>query len=187
MSTETAEAQSATERSVDAKIMADLGTVKEKMDLCDNLLHPGDGMPTPSLKNNEVLLSVIGFLEACGPRMVELVEAATQGALSELVLMECLTVNDRLLKLLADIDTYAFIETPATTTAATAPKPQLEDDFSDLMLDENVKKGPSVSEDLLDLMSGEDSKITADDSKKPAAAPKDDFDDFFAERTGTQG
>lgn len=179
---------------VDSKIMTDLGTVKEKMDLCDNMLHPGDGSPAPSLKNNEALLAVIGFLEACGPRMVELVEAATQGALSEAVLMECLAVNDRLLKLLADIDTYAFTESPASTTAASAPpKSEEANDFSDLLLDEkpnptknNAIGGKSMEEDIFaeanDLLS---SVADTDNSKLPAkeSVEKDEFDDFLAERT----
>lgn len=189
MSTETAEVlQEAAEVSVDVKILADLATVKEKMDLCENMLRPGDGSPTPSLKNNEALLSVIGFLEACGPRMVELVEVATQGALSDEVLMECLTVNDRLLKLLSDIDTYAFTETPAATTAASAPKKSPEDAFNDLLLaDDQTKAAPSEG-NLLDLLDGSDTKMSAKEvSEKPATQAKDDFDDFFAERTETQG
>lgn len=129
---------------VDAKVLKDLETVKEKMDVCDNMLHPGDGSPAPSLKNNEALLGVIGFLEACAPRMVELVEAATSGALGEAVLMECLSVNDRLLKLLADIDTYAFTETAATTTAAAAPPPSsVNQQFGDLLLDDSDKNPPA--------------------------------------------
>lgn len=196
--------QETKQENVDNKIMADLGTVKEKMDLCDNMLHPGDGSPAPSLKNNEALLGVIGFLEACGPRMVELVEAATQGALSESVLMECLSVNDRLLKLLADIDTYAFTETPASTTAAAAPPKEDIADFSDLLLDDKVE--PDVSSSVGDqkpsgLKSTEDdifaeandllsaveddsnSKMPASTSQPSATTENDDFDDFFNERT----
>ena len=188
MSAVTSEVQQETaEVSVDLKILADLQTVKEKMDLCENMLRPGDGSPTPSLKNNEALLSVIGFLEACGPRMVELVEVATQGALSEEVLMECLMVNDRLLKLLSDIDTYAFTETPAATTSASAPIQSVEDDFNDLLLADDQKKATSPTEDLLNIGGGSDTKIAAkEESEKPSAQAKDDFDDFFSERAGTQ-
>lgn len=200
MSTETATAtETNSQASVDAKIMTDLASVKEKMDLCDKMLHPGDGSPAPSLKNNEALLGVIGFLEACGPRMVELVEAATQGALSEVVLMECLTVNDRLLKLLADIDTYAFTETAATTTAAAAPVKTPEQEFSDLLLDDsNDGKPPAAAAPVaggkttgeedpfagpVDVLSADDGKMPAAEDSKVAAQPKDDFDDFFAART----
>mmetsp|Transcript_24725 Transcript_24725/g.40936 ORF Transcript_24725/g.40936 Transcript_24725/m.40936 type:complete len:213 (-) Transcript_24725:677-1315(-) len=209
MSTEIATPAAVTEPisevSVDDKIMSDLASVKEKMDLCDNMLHPGDGSPAPSLKNNEALLGVIGFLEACGPRMVELVEAATQGALSEAVLMECLTINDRLLKLLADIDTYAFTETAATTTAAAAPVKSAEQAFGDLLLDDSTdEKTPAPAsagskttgeedpfgDDLLSAgedgkmpASGEDSKTPSSEDAKASAQPKDDFDDFLAGRT----
>ena len=197
---------------VDAKILADLAVVEDRMDLCTKMLHPGDGSPAPSLRNNDALLQVIGFLEACGPRMVELVEAATQGALSEAVLMECLSVNDRLLKLLADIDTYAFTETPATTTAASVPLQQGDPDYGDLLLDDSADARPvkpsngtkSTGEDdpfagPVDLLTpspiGEASSnlpVTnvlpaqgeTEDSKMPPAQQKDDFDDFFAERTG---
>jgi hypothetical protein len=100
------------------------------------MLRPGDGSPAPSLKNNDTMLTVIGFLEACAPRMVELVEVgAQQGALSESVLMECLQVNDTLQKLLEDVDTYAFTETPASTTAASAPS--VEEQLDDLLLDDS--------------------------------------------------
>lgn len=119
---------------VDAKILADLDVLKEKMELCEKMLRPGDGSPTPSLKNNDTMLTVIGFLEACAPRMVELVETGAQGgALSESVLMECLQVNDTLQKLLEDVDTYAFTETPASTTAASAPS--MEEQLDDILLD----------------------------------------------------
>jgi hypothetical protein len=136
--------------------------------------------------------------------MVELVEAATQGALSEVVLMECLTVNDRLLKFLADIDTYAFTETTATTTAAAAPVKTAEQEFGELFLEDDSSEqkvppapirggGKTTGEDdpfagAADMLSApaDDGKMQAapvGDSKL-AAQPKDDFDDFFAGRTG---
>ena len=186
MSTETDQlSQESAQASIDAKILADLEIVKEKMDLCEKMLRPGDGSPTPSLKHDEALLTVIGFLEACGPRMVELVEVATQGALSEELLMECLSVNDRLLKLLADIDTYAITETPASTTAASAPKKTEEDEINDLLLgddddDKEVRTTPPG--DLLDILDDSDSKMPAEkDSKKPSPQLKGDFDAFLSD------
>ena len=102
---------SQSQSTVDNKVLADLDQLVEKMDLCDSMLRPGGGDPAPSVQKDEALLSVIGFLEACAPRMVELVEAAAVGAVSEHVLMKCLEVNDRLSKSLADIDTvgYSFV------------------------------------------------------------------------------
>lgn len=65
------------------KILADLDLLLEKMDRCDSYLRPNGCLVESPVFKSEELLDVIGFLEACSPRMVELVEAATQGALSE--------------------------------------------------------------------------------------------------------
>jgi hypothetical protein len=146
--------------SVDAKIMADLEMLMEKCDLCESMLKPGSDSPAPSVQTDEACQSVIGFLEACAPRMVELVEAAAQGAVSDTVLMKALEVNDRLTKQLADIDTVALTETPASTTAASASSAdadELEDNLDDLLLTDD---------------GGTDGDVFGDDSKKPAAASK---------------
>ncbi|CAB9506029.1 expressed unknown protein [Seminavis robusta] len=197
---------------IDNKITADLNVVIDKMDLLDSMLKPGADSPTPSVKKHEALLAVIGFLEACAPRMVELVEAAAQGLLSGHVLEKCLAVNDRLLKQLQEIDTLALTETAASTTAASVPVK----DMAELLLDDDDdedddkrKQAPpagtkSTGEDEEDngkLPAAEDGKVPAadedgkmpaeDDGKMPAAAApdvaatgeKDSFDDFFAERT----
>jgi hypothetical protein len=195
---------------IDAKIMADLGSLQEKMDLCAAMLHPDDGSPAPSLKNNEALLGVIGFLEACASRMVELVEAAAQGALSEDVLCQCLSVNDRLLKQLTDIDTYSFTETPASTTAATFPQHNQDDDVEDLFLENNqadsfaldskataakanaTDASDPFGNDLLGLSilptenTVEDGKMHATNSNAAGATKiEDDFDDFLSGRTNS--
>lgn len=129
---------------VDAKITADLTVLKEKMALCEEMLHPNDGSPAPSLKDNQTMLTVVGFLEACAPRMVQLVEVGAQGncGMSETVLMEALTVNDTLTKLLEDIETLAETETTASTTAASAPEPSIEEQLDDLFLDDD-KSAPT--------------------------------------------
>jgi hypothetical protein len=192
---------------VDNKIMADLGVVTEKMDLLDSMLRPGADSPAPSVKNHESLLAVIGFLEACAPRMVELVEAAALGALSGSVLETCLQVNDRLLKQLTEIDTLALTETAASTTAASAPVK----DMADLLLESHddddddhhlAQKPPARTKSTGEDDEEEDlfgeGKLPPDDSKKTEAAgksedgaedvaAKDSFDDFFAERTSKLG
>lgn len=197
METVVTSSPSAKQSVIDAKIVANLNSLQEKLDLCQSMLQPGDGTPAPSLKNNDALLGVIGFLEACAPRMVELVEAAAQGALSEDVLCQCLDVNDQLVKQLADIDTYSFTETPASTTAAHAPQSSVEDDMDDLFLDDNKvdplptepSKGKSTGDDGDDLLgmsapSVKDETIQAVFLKGPDAAQvKDDFDDFLADRS----
>eukprot|EP00339_Tiarina_fusa_P023506 CAMPEP_0117034094 /NCGR_PEP_ID=MMETSP0472-20121206/24306_1 /TAXON_ID=693140 ORGANISM="Tiarina fusus, Strain LIS" /NCGR_SAMPLE_ID=MMETSP0472 /ASSEMBLY_ACC=CAM_ASM_000603 /LENGTH=172 /DNA_ID=CAMNT_0004743183 /DNA_START=186 /DNA_END=704 /DNA_ORIENTATION=- len=159
----------------DAKILEDLGTLKEKMELCDALMNPGAGDPKPSLHSSEAMLAVVGFLEACAPRMVELVEAAASGALSEDIFAECLAVNDRLQKQLADIETAALTETSASTTAASAAPASVEQQFEDLLLDDEnpPPAGPPVGKST-----GEE------DSKQSAVTTQDEFDDFLAERTG---
>ena len=190
---------------VDNKILADLNVVIEKMDLLDSMVKPGADSPAPSLKTHESLLTVIGFLEACAPRMIELVEAAAQGALSGIVLEQCLAVNDRLLKQLQEIDTMAMTETAASTTAASAPTEDLDNlllDDDDFDFDDDNKKSAAAAAPTGPTKStGEDDddedlfgtgKLPADNDSKPAAAAsedipaKDSFDDFLAERTAAQ-
>mmetsp|Transcript_6902 Transcript_6902/g.9736 ORF Transcript_6902/g.9736 Transcript_6902/m.9736 type:complete len:209 (-) Transcript_6902:168-794(-) len=186
---------------VDAKISADVNTLVEKMDLCESMIHPGDGSPTPSLKNNETLLAVVGFLEACAPRMVELVEVGSshQGVLSEEVLLQCLEVNDRLQKQLADIQTISLTESPATTTAASASSS--ESDASSASAAAATNSVANQLDDLLlDSSPVSDTKIATksddpfgDTTLTPTTAPPaggkttgeaDDFDAFLADRTG---
>ena len=172
--------------SADTKILQDLETLKEKMELCQAMLNPGAGDPSPSLKTSDAMLAVVGFLEACAPRMVELVEAAAQGALSEDIFAQCLDVNDRLQKQLADVETQAMTETGASTTSASATSAEgsvVETQFSDLLLDDSgdakapaaTAGGKSTGEDQVDQ---DDEQPGLEDSKS-----EDEFDDFFAART----
>mmetsp|Transcript_7088 Transcript_7088/g.10149 ORF Transcript_7088/g.10149 Transcript_7088/m.10149 type:complete len:205 (+) Transcript_7088:141-755(+) len=178
---------------VDAKIQADISTLVEKMDLCQSMIHPGDGSPAPSLQNNETLLTVVGFLEACAPRMMELVEAGSQGALSEEVLIQCLEVNDRLQKQLADIETVSLTESAATTTAASvasssaatnevaAATNQLDDLLLDSSTTDNVvptKSDDPFGDTTLTPTAPPAGKTTGED-----AGGADDFDAFLADRT----
>jgi hypothetical protein len=130
----------------DAKISRDLIVLKEKMNLLDSMIHPSDSSsPKLSVKTNEALRSVIGYLDACGPRMIELVTACTtrENALSEDVFGDVLGCNDRLQKLLSDVDTRLLTETEASTTvaaaggqaaAAASASSDLTDQFGDLLL-----------------------------------------------------
>jgi hypothetical protein len=167
---------------VDAKILADLDVLKEKMELCEKMLHPGDGSPAPSLKNNDTMLTVIGFLEACAPRMVELVEAGAQGALSEAVLMDTLDVNDNLQKLLADVETDAFTETAASTTAASAPS--VEEQLDDLLLD-NSNASNDVFAFPTGKTTGEDDPF-ADLAAGTSTGQGDPFADLASDKTAGQ-
>jgi hypothetical protein len=102
----------------DEKILRDLSTLTDQISLCESILaassssssSSGSDHPNPNNNNddddaNDALLTVIGYLEACVPRMVELIEAAAQGALSASTFEECLIVNDRLTNVLADVET----------------------------------------------------------------------------------
>ena len=206
----TSSAGSAPLSTVDNKIAADLNTVNEKMDLLDSMIKPGGAeSPVACVQTSEALLTVIGFLEACAPRMIELVEAAAQGALSGSVLEQCLSVNDRLLKQLKEIDSIVLSEKEAATAVASAAAPPV-DDMAAFTLDDLEDDGDHVAaapaagakstgeEDLFG-----DGTMLAEDTKPAAAAPaatdildavgdlsdvadKDSFDDFFAERTAAQ-
>ena len=52
----------------DEKIKSDLSTVSEQITLCQSMLV--NAGPLSSIQQNEALLTVIGFLEACVPRMM---------------------------------------------------------------------------------------------------------------------
>jgi len=108
----------------DTKISNDLIGLKEKIDLLESMLNPPDAAsPKLSVLTNDAMKSVIGYLDACGPRMIELVTACTStqfGVLSEQVFEDVLGCNDRLQKLLLDVDTRTLTETPASTTVASA-------------------------------------------------------------------
>lgn len=107
----------------DAKVLADLSTLSEKIALCQAMLVNAGGPAT--LGADEALLAVIGFLEACVPRMVELIEAAAQGALREGTFEESLVVNDRLTNVLADVEKEPKDRQPLTP-AASASSPSDE-------------------------------------------------------------
>ncbi len=167
----------------DTKISNDLAVLKEKMNLLDSMIHPTDASaPKLSVKTNEAVRSVVGYLDACGPRMIDLVTAcmSQENVLSEEVFGDVLGCNDRLQKLLSDVDTLLMTETPASTTeAAAAPSEEdLTAQFDDLLLGAEGDLFADAPPAAGAKTTGED-----DDDEKPAAVPKDPFDDFFAERT----
>jgi len=77
------------------KLKDDLRALSEKIKLCREMLPE-----SPGIEYDETLAEIIGFLEACQPRMVDLVEAGMQGMLDEEVLGTALQVNDDLHKTL---------------------------------------------------------------------------------------
>ena len=77
------------------KLESDLVVVVEKIKLCREMLPE-----SPGIESDEVLAEIVGFLEACKPRVVELVEAGMNGVLSEETLGKCLAINDALIRTL---------------------------------------------------------------------------------------
>jgi hypothetical protein len=113
----------------DTKILQDLSTLSEQITLCQSMLA-SNRHSIDANNNNEALLTVIGFLEACAPRMLELIEIAAQGGgvLKDETFEECLVVNDKLTNVLADLDQnnnndsggIGATSAAAATTAASA-------------------------------------------------------------------
>ncbi|EJK68777.1 hypothetical protein THAOC_10014 [Thalassiosira oceanica] len=102
MTTATASQSNAASVDPDVKVQSDLSALSEQISLVRSMLKLAG--PLSSIKEDEALLAVIGFLEACAPRMVELIEAAAGGSLGEKTFEECLVVNDRLTAVLADVE-----------------------------------------------------------------------------------
>ena len=167
------------QETADAKILADLNVLKEKMDLCDSLL------PTATA-SDDGFLGVVGFLEACAPRVVELVEAAAQGALGEVVLVELLAINDRLTALLTQTDaklppvaenTPAVAAAVTTSTTPAAPPAPTEEDLL-------FNVGDALAPPTNAKTTGEEDPFgnaIATSQSKDA-----EFDDFFNERASSQ-
>lgn len=144
---------------IDEKIMNDLNVVNDKMNTCDSMLLDKITNIYPStIAKYDSLMGMIGYLEACAPRMMELIEAAAQGMLSETVLVKCLEINDRLTKILSDIKQITFVDVPAVASAA-----GIADNDDDLLLMEDNNNNTTTTND----------------------ADLDDFDAFLNERTST--
>eukprot|EP00956_Cyclotella_meneghiniana_P028038 scaffold64328_cov61-Cyclotella_meneghiniana.AAC.1 len=198
----------------DQKIKQDLSTLTEQINLCQSMLT---SCPTPSsIDANESLLSVIGFLEACVPRMVELIEAAATGALAEEIFEECLVVNDRLTNVLADVNKDVKDRTtPAATSVAAAPVTSAGEQeinletTNNIMLDnlniEDTKTSAvgkteetTTSSSPMDLLAPtpppaddpfsilDDGDVDAKPSSSLGKEDEDDFDSFFKDRTSAQ-
>ncbi len=81
-----------------AKVDGDLDTVEKQITLCNETLQN-----FPCVGEDEVqrLSEVVGFLEACKPRMKALIEAGMRrGALTPLLMERCLQINDKLVSAL---------------------------------------------------------------------------------------
>eukprot|EP00607_Mallomonas_marina_P001505 CAMPEP_0182427708 /NCGR_PEP_ID=MMETSP1167-20130531/19002_1 /TAXON_ID=2988 /ORGANISM="Mallomonas Sp, Strain CCMP3275" /LENGTH=379 /DNA_ID=CAMNT_0024610141 /DNA_START=360 /DNA_END=1499 /DNA_ORIENTATION=+ len=102
------------------KLQCDLQEVFEKVRLCREMMRE-----SPGIQSDEALAEVIGYLEACRDRMMDLVEAGTQGLLGEELLATCLRANDAVLRTLEAEKNGTSIEVedglpPPNTSLATA-------------------------------------------------------------------
>ena len=162
----------------DDKVMEDLATLEERITLCNEMMKECGG----NIESDEALLDVVGFLEACMPRIIELIEAASQGVLSEVTLMRCLEVNDKLLSVLSTNSTpaeptssFSVASQPVTSDLLSSPPPPpslaasaaAADPFagSDLLLQPSIQ--PSIQPSVGGLKSTGDDDF--DSLLKPAA------------------
>jgi hypothetical protein len=175
----------------DKKILADLDTLDEQIQLCLDMLKATDKRLVNEQTSDEALLGVIGFLEACVPRMVELIEAAAQGVLSEATLEKCLKTNDRLLRVLSDCDNP---QQDSTNASSAPPATAFQTKDFDLDLDDLLSSDPpagsiAASVDQFGETTNAASKkfsideVFADNENDPKKNQKpssvDDFDEFF--------
>lgn len=77
------------------RLQQDLSVVMEKVRLCREILQV-----SPGIKEDDALADIIGFLEACRDRLIDVIEAGTQGLLGEDLFALCLKVNDSVLRTL---------------------------------------------------------------------------------------
>mmetsp|Transcript_5639 Transcript_5639/g.15900 ORF Transcript_5639/g.15900 Transcript_5639/m.15900 type:complete len:201 (+) Transcript_5639:45-647(+) len=170
--------------STDTKIEKDLAVVEEKMELCNSMINPGDGMPRPSIQTDETVRAVIGFLEACQPRMLELLNA-DEGVLGPSALERCFSVQERLTKLLEQVETLALTETGASTSAA-APAAASPAGSSDLLDFDSPPPPAAPPANAKSTGEEEDPFGNAISSHavpvEPPTKSDDAFDDFFASR-----
>ncbi|GMI23708.1 hypothetical protein TrCOL_g3176 [Triparma columacea] len=155
--------------SANAKVNDDLSSLEERIDLADM-------MRKETTQQDEVLLAVIGFLEACKPRVDQLIQAGTEGALSEEVFMKTLNVNDKLLAILADEPLPVSPDVPAAPASEEPQKaPPSDPTATDLLLSDTsvVSKPPAfdlaAAAAASDPFAGSDSLLEPE--KKPAPAP----------------
>jgi len=107
-----------------AKLRKDLDAVSEKVGLCREMLPH-----SPGIASDDALAEIVGFLEACKPRMDALVEAGLQGVLGEEMLAHCLKVSTDLQATLdaekngVPIEALQTGSAPAPTAAPAAAAP----------------------------------------------------------------
>lgn len=125
------------------KLRQDLVAVEEKIKLCREMLPE-----SPGIEHDEALSEVVGFLEACQPRLSDLIEAGMQDILSEDILSHTLHVFDELQKTLEAERTGTPI--PPTSPAPAPASASPEDVVA------AAASGAAAASAALDLMGAED-------------------------------
>ena len=157
----------------DEKVNADLNTLSEQIDAARALLAAPDCNTASDVDANETLLVYLGFLEACVPRMEQLVEGALGGKVGEETLEKILLLNDRLNRTLDDCDnpSAVTVDTEGSASAAAAAAPAAA----------AAAAAPATSDDNFDPFGDADLSSSAAPTSAPAPAPAvADDDDPFA-------
>jgi len=170
MSSSSSSSSRRTTAQADAKISNDLHVLKEKMDLLESMIHNNDTTTTQQLSvtTNEAVRSVVGHLDACGPRMIELVTACTttsQSVLSESVFGNVLGCNDRLQKLLLDVDALLVQEETEAAAALSTNVATASD-----VAGESATAAPDLTEQFGDLLLGSNEDSFMEDAVEPSSS-----------------
>ena len=168
----------------DEKVNADLNTLSEQIDAARALLAAPECNTASDVDGNETLLVYLGFLEACVPRMEQLVEGALGGKVGEETLEKILLLNDRLNRTLDDcdnpsavtVDTEGAASAAVPAAAAAAPAPAAADDNFDPFGDTDLSSSaaPTPAPAPAPAVADEADPFASLAAAKPAANSADD-------------
>mmetsp|Transcript_8622 Transcript_8622/g.24186 ORF Transcript_8622/g.24186 Transcript_8622/m.24186 type:complete len:169 (-) Transcript_8622:322-828(-) len=160
------------------KVNADLFTLSEQIDAVRALLSAPDCNTASDVDANETLLVYVGFLEACVPRMEQLVEGALGGKVGEETFEKILLLNDQLNRTLDDCDNPSVVtaDTEGASAAAAAPAaaaPATSDDNFDPFGETDLST-PAAAPAAVPAVADEDDPFASLVAAKPAAHSSDD-------------
>eukprot|EP00553_Chaetoceros_curvisetus_P001293 CAMPEP_0204621630 /NCGR_PEP_ID=MMETSP0717-20131115/7286_1 /ASSEMBLY_ACC=CAM_ASM_000666 /TAXON_ID=230516 /ORGANISM="Chaetoceros curvisetus" /LENGTH=153 /DNA_ID=CAMNT_0051636085 /DNA_START=65 /DNA_END=526 /DNA_ORIENTATION=- len=153
------------------------------------MLHPlTSTTEIESHPESDSFLAIIGFLEACVPRVRELVEAGMTGALKEDTVVKCLAVNDELCQVLEFVEHPEKCHPPVASAAPASERSVLDEfdvfgigDESDRNATQPSDKATKTLDDLLSPpLDGTEKGDTVDPEVKKSI---EEFDDFFADKS----
>lgn len=148
------------------KLKRDLDSVMEKAQLCQELLAQ-----SPGIEQDELLSDIVGFLEACRDKLVLLIEAGSQGEISEELFEYSLKVNDAVMRTLEAEWNGTAVENDS--------EPSKDAEVSLLDMDDSPAvsnlKVASLNDDMSLLSMGYTSPVVA---PTPAPVAADPFDPF---------